>query len=71
MNVVTTAFTTTVQTFTKAVQVIDDGVSLAHRGSRKMNINSAIDSAVEVKATLAKHNLSLEDIPSLDDWMKF
>ena len=71
MNVVTTAFTTTVSTFTKAIEVVNDGVTLAHRGSRKMNINSAIDSSVEVKATLAKHELTLEDIPSLDDWMKF
>ena len=48
-----------------------DIISVGHRETRKYNAKSAIQSNREIKEILASHQLTLEDLPSMDDWMQY
>ena len=71
MNVATAFLVQAFTSATKAVKFIDDGISIGHRSSRKYNAEHMIESHQEMNQILSKHNLTMDDLPALDDWMNY
>lgn len=70
-NVAVVFLSSTFKMATKAVTTLDDGISIAHRETRYQNAKNAISNNVAITNLLAENNLTIQDIPSLDDWMNY
>ena len=55
----------------KAADTIDDGISIAHRETKYQNKKNSITNNRAIHQLLEANSLTLEDLPSLDDWMQY
>ena len=55
----------------KLTDTLDDGISIAHRETKFQNNKNKITNNRAINNLLEANSLTLEDLPSLDDWMQY